>query len=147
MNFFNRGIPKNSIIVFDMDNTLTDELGATVRPGIRKLLEELANNYKLVLWTNSTKSRAYFILKEHNLRKYFQRFIYREDYDPKEKGKFKNVKSIGAKFIIDDDPNEIDYNQKKGIKGYKISAYRKTMTEKDFSDEITAILKCIQKGK
>jgi FMN phosphatase YigB (HAD superfamily) len=70
-------------IVFDMDNTLTDDTGATVRPGMVGLLENLiAKGHKLALFTNSTKQRALLILRENGLRKYFSSITCREDYDP-----------------------------------------------------------------
>ena len=37
-------------IIFDMDNTLVDEFGATVRPGMRALLNRLKKeNHVLIL--------------------------------------------------------------------------------------------------
>ena len=46
-------------IYFDLDNTLIDELGQAVRPGIIELLELFkANNLQLSIWTASTKARA-----------------------------------------------------------------------------------------
>jgi hypothetical protein len=36
-------------IAFDMDNTIADELGATVRPGIIAFLETLSQKHELVL--------------------------------------------------------------------------------------------------
>ena len=54
------------IIVFDMDNTLTDELGATLRSGIIVFLERLKKEkHELKLWTNSKKERALSILNDH----------------------------------------------------------------------------------
>jgi phosphoglycolate phosphatase-like HAD superfamily hydrolase len=73
-------------IVFDLDNTLVDALGSTVRPGIAELLGRLhREGHSLILWTNSRKERAQEILRLHNLRRLFQACIYREDYDPAER--------------------------------------------------------------
>jgi predicted HAD superfamily phosphohydrolase YqeG len=46
-------------IYCDLDNTLIDELGQTVHPGIFELLNSFkANNQQLSIWTASTKARA-----------------------------------------------------------------------------------------
>lgn len=53
-------------IVFDMDNTLFDELGRWPRPGIRELLERLRKDgHTLALWTSSTAMRARSLLADH----------------------------------------------------------------------------------
>ena len=55
-------------IVFDMDNTLVDEVGSTLRPGIIDFLVNLKNmDLNLILWTNSSKERAKTILYNHKL--------------------------------------------------------------------------------
>jgi len=60
------------VIVFDMDNTLVDEFGSSVRPGIVDLLKRLRQSgITLVLWTNSRRDRAREILRIHDLHKYF----------------------------------------------------------------------------
>ena len=75
------------VIVFDMDDTLADEFGSALRPGIRELLERLrGDGHTLVLWTNSRRTRARDILRLHDLNRYFSSFVFREDYDPLEKG-------------------------------------------------------------
>jgi len=43
-------------IAIDMDNTIIDELGSTLRPGIINFLEELAARHELILWTNSRRN-------------------------------------------------------------------------------------------
>ena len=81
-------------IVFDMDNTLTDGLGAAIRPGIITLLERLkADGHILMLWTNSTKDRARYILHSHDLTKYLSNFVFRENYDPDSDGTPKDNKN------------------------------------------------------
>ena len=58
------------VIVFDMDNTLVDEFGSSVRPGIVDLLTKLRRGgITLIIWTNSRRDRAKEILRIHNLRK------------------------------------------------------------------------------
>ena len=130
---------KGSLIVFDMDNTLVDEFGATLRPGILSLLRVIHKDYSLVLWTNSTRDRAKTILREHALIQFFDKFIYREDYDPKNAGKQKDCTRLPAAFIIDDDPAEIAFNKKLGVPGYLISPYRKSASGRDFTEELMTI--------
>jgi beta-phosphoglucomutase-like phosphatase (HAD superfamily) len=91
----------------DMDNTLIDELGATVRPGIVGFLETLSKDRKLVLWTNSTKARAIQMLYAHGLREYFSRIIAREDYDPENRDLRKDLGKYDLDILIDDDPMKI----------------------------------------
>lgn len=119
-------------IVFDMDNTLVDEMGSTKRPNIDTLLQELyEQKHNLILWTSSTKERAKEILSHHNLNQYFERVITREQYDPNSKGIPKDCTKIKADILIDDDPKEIRYNQQKGVRSYQIPAYRQnTKTSK-----------------
>lgn len=46
-------------IYVDLDNTLIDELGQTVHPGIFELLDSFkAKNQQLSIWTASTKARV-----------------------------------------------------------------------------------------
>jgi hydroxymethylpyrimidine pyrophosphatase-like HAD family hydrolase len=113
-------------IVFDMDNTLTDEFGATVRPGMRKLLARLLRDgHELFLWTNSKRQRAVDILNSHNLRRFFKTCLFREDYDPEEKGLLKDIRRIRGDWLIDDDPAETRHAQSTGRRAFTISAYRK----------------------
>ena len=117
------------VIVFDMDNTLADEFGATLRPGMVALLERLLREkHTLVLWTNSKRDRARQILRSHELQQYFSTSIFRENYDPHEKGVPKDIRKIKGDFLIDDDPAEIAYVRSIGKKGFCISAYRKGST-------------------
>ncbi|MDH5656588.1 MAG: HAD family hydrolase [Spirochaetia bacterium] len=113
-------------IVVDMDNTLTDEFGSTARPGIHDFLKSLLKSeHELILWTNSTAERARTIIAEHELRNYFNTFIFREDYDPQNTGKHKDIGSVSADIIIDDDPQEIKAAQHSKKIGILISPFRK----------------------
>jgi len=113
-------------IVIDMDNTLTDEFGSSTRPGIVEFLQKLKNEgHVLLLWTNSTKERAVSILSDHKLNLFFSKFIFREDYDPKNIGLNKDIRNIKGDILIDDDPNEINYMKKINKKGILITSYRK----------------------
>ncbi len=105
-------------IVFDMDNTLVDELGQELRPGITNLLEVLAaEGHELVLWTSSTRRRARIILAEHGLERHFRTFLFREDYDPDNRGLPKDIRDIDAHVLIDDDPKQVRFLEELGAKG------------------------------
>jgi FMN phosphatase YigB (HAD superfamily) len=114
------------VIVFDMDNTLVDELGSSVRPGIVALLQRLrTDGHTLVLWTNSRRERAMQILLEHDLKRHFRACICREDYDPDEQDVPKDIRRIKGDILVDDDPHAIAYVQAIGRKGFLIRPYRK----------------------
>ena len=133
-----------------MDNTLIDEFGSTVRPGITNFLKTLKKkNIHLYLWTNSTKLRAKEILLLHNLHHYFEKFIYREDYDPLNKGMYKDIRKIGGQLLIDDDPAEIQFVTKLGCKGFLIKPYRKNSKAPiaDYQAEYDAITRIIHDTK
>jgi hypothetical protein len=67
-------------IVFDMDNTLADEQGATLRPGIKELLSDpQKRKHSLVLWILFLKIKLvlictclgrqdFFLLKDRDLQ-------------------------------------------------------------------------------
>ncbi len=134
-------------IVIDMDNTLTDLNGKHVRPGIEALLKLLINDrHTLVLWTNSPKMRAMDILRDNQLMKYFSEFIYREDYDPSNRGLNKDIGEIGADLIIDDDPAEIEYNKKKKKRGILVRSYMSASTKME-PDEYKVIYEQVKKRK
>jgi len=112
-------------IAIDLDNTIIDELASTLRPGIINFLEKVSVNNELILWTNSKRIRAIEILDYFNLRKYFVKIISRENYDPDEKGIRKDIEKYNYDIIIDDDIEEIEYNEKNGKVGILVEAYRK----------------------
>lgn len=134
------------IIVFDMDNTLTDEMGSSLRPGIISLLQKLVKEkFELKLWTNSKKDRAISILKEHKLEQYFSQFIFRENYDLEDKGIRKDIRKVGGEILIDDDPKEIQYVKSIGKHGFLISSFRKGKTVKE--NELEEVYKFIEGKK
>ena len=112
-------------IAIDMDNTIIDELGSTLRPGIIDFLEELSSRHELILWTNSKRIRTMEILNHFALRKYFSKIITRENYDPNEVDLPKNISKHNIDIIIDDDIEEINFNKNNGKKAILISSYRK----------------------
>ena len=130
-------------IAIDMDNTIIDELGSTLRPGIINFLEKLSKNNELILWTNSRRIRTMEILEHFNLRNYFVKLITRENYDPEEKGLRKNIEEYNFDIIIDDDIEEIKYNENKGKIGILVNAYRKN--KKIEEDELNKIIIRINK--
>ena len=134
-------------IVIDMDNTLTDLNGKHVRPGIETLLQMLINDrHTLVIWTNSPRARAMDILRENQLVTYFSQFIYREDYDPSNRGLHKDIGKIGADLIIDDDPAEIDFNRKKKKRGILVRSFMSASTKME-PDEYKKIYSQVKKRK
>ena len=134
------------VIVFDMDNTLVDEFGSSVRPGIVDLLKRLRQSgITLVLWTNSRRDRAKEILRIHDLRKYFTTCIFREDYDPAEKGIRKDIRRVKGDVLVDDDPDEIAYVKSLGKTGVLIRSFRKGSTSDIL--EISHIYSAIVKPK
>jgi len=116
-------------IVFDMDNTLIDEFGSAVRPGMTDLLEALrGEGHVLVLWTNSRRQRAMDILRDLDLRRHFSKCICREDYDPEERDIPKDIRKIGGDILIDDDPALVAHVESTGRRGILITPYRKGRT-------------------
>ena len=124
-----------------MDNTIIDELGQTLRPGILNFMEKISEKHELVLWTNSKRLRTLEILEHFGLRKYFIKIITRENYDPEEKGIKKDISEYNYDVIVDDDIEEIEYNKKKGKTGILVEAYRKG--KKMDETELEKILKII----
>jgi len=112
-------------IAIDMDNTIIDELGAALRPGIINFLEELSKRHELVLFSNSRRIRAMEILDHFDLRKYFIKIVSRENYDPEEKGLMKDIGMFDCDILIDDDTAEIEYTEDKGKMGILVEPYRK----------------------
>ncbi|MDR2194907.1 MAG: HAD family hydrolase [Treponema sp.] len=115
-------------IAIDMDNTIIDEFGSTLRPGIVYFLEKISERNDLILWTNSKRLRAMEMLAYFNVRKYFSKIISRENYDPEDKGLRKDMRKYNCDILIDDDREEIEYNRKNGKTGILIESYRKNKT-------------------
>lgn len=113
------------IVVFDMDNTLTDDFGQRVRPGIVGLLEDLAaDGFTLALWTQSTRLRARRILDGHDLTRHFRTFVFREDYDPENQNVRKDIRRIDGSFLVDDDPDHVRHVKGLGLDGYVVRSFR-----------------------
>jgi len=129
-------------IYFDLDGTLVDENGESLRPGIRTFLDTLcANAIMLSLWTASTEERAVSVLDEFNLRTYFTNIVAREHYDPYAEGYGKDIRYLDGDILIDNDPKHIEFAQSIGKQGFLLSTYVKG-TPVD-SSEIEEILRDI----
>jgi hypothetical protein len=126
-------------IAIDMDNTLIDEFGSTIRPGIVDFLEKLSQRHSLVLWTNSTKARAIDMLYRFNLRNFFEKIIAREDYYDGDAFMPKDLRRFCLDIIIDDDPEEIDFNASHNKTAILVESYRKGKTVNH--DELNNIMK------
>ena len=125
-------------IAIDMDNTIIDEFGSTLRPGILNFLEEVSARHKLILWTNSKRIRAMEIIDHFDIRKHFTKIISRENYDPGEIGTRKDIGQYDYDILIDDDPEEIKYNESRGKTGILVETYRKNkkVNENEFQEII-----------
>ena len=116
-------------IVFDLDNTLSDEMGKNSRPGIEELLEKLkSDGHRLSVWTSSTRKRALIVLNDLGLRKYFTDFIFREDYDPENLGVIKDIRRVNGDCLIDDDPKHVNFTKSVGKKAFLVRSYRGGLT-------------------
>ncbi|CAK0775415.1 FCP1 homology domain-containing protein [uncultured Gammaproteobacteria bacterium] len=125
-------------IAFDMDNTLFDEFGREVRPGIASLLLDLKKDgHELVLWTSSTRARAHQILGWHDFAAYFSAIYCREDYDPDNKGAIKELSRFGIDAIIDDDPKHCAAAQASGHIGVQVVSFRGGTSAR--AEEMTAV--------
>jgi len=112
-------------IAIDMDNTIIDEFGSTLRPGILDFLEDISARHELILWTNSKRIRAMEIIEHFDIRKYFTKIISRENYDPQEIDLRKDISQYDYDILIDDDPEEIKYNESRGKTGILVETYKK----------------------
>ena len=113
------------VIVFDMDNTLVDEFGRGLRPGIMDLILKLEKDgHQLVLWTSSTRKRAKWILAEQGLKAHFSEAVFREDYDPENSGLPKDIRQVAGTFLVDDDPKQINFVRGVKLQGFLIAPYR-----------------------
>ena len=129
MQQFGKSI-NNKKVVFDLDHTLIDEKGESVRPGIFKLLTSLKNNgVELILWTASFKERSEPILQKLGLSIYFDKFVYREDYNTDSRrwiSVSKDIRVTNGDILVDDSQKQVDYVNSIGLVGYKMTPYAST---------------------
>jgi len=114
-------------IYFDLDNTLIDELGETVRPGMFELLDSFkANTLQLSIWTASTKNRAEPIIQNLGLASYFTSFVYRNDYDPDAtfaKTQAKDIRFGDGDMLVDDSKRHCDFTESIGLRAFKVTPF------------------------
>ena len=114
-------------IYFDLDNTLIDELGQTVRPGMFELLDSFkANNVSMAIWTASVRKRSKPILDNLNLSHYFSDVVYRDDYDPEAtfgSSSPKRIDALGGDILVDDSQFQCDYVNSVGKIGFKVTPF------------------------
>jgi len=129
MQQFGKSI-NNKKVVFDLDHTLIDEKGESVRPGIFELLTSLKNNgVELILWTASFKERSEPILQKLGLSIYFDKFVYREDYNTDSRrwiSVSKDIRVTNGDILVDDSQKQVDYVNSIGLVGYKMTPYAST---------------------
>lgn len=114
-------------IYFDLDNTIVDETGDNVRPGMRALLASFKHHgVQLSVWTASVRERAEPILYNHKLKDYFTDMVCREDYDADAswgKSRPKDIRFGDGDMLIDDSHNHIDFVKSIGLQGFRITPY------------------------
>lgn len=111
-------------VYFDLDNTLVDDDGEVLRPGILDLLEQLAEGgVMLSLWTASTEERASEILERFDLGRFFSHSVFRDDYDPNLENFPKDIRYQNGDILVDDDPRHIKFVESIGLKGFLISPF------------------------
>lgn len=66
-------------LVFQTEERILKE-GVELKKGVRELLNYLKdNNYGIALATSSTAERAFSIMNHHDIKKYFEAFVFAED--------------------------------------------------------------------
>jgi len=126
----NEAPTKTKKVVFDVDHTLIDEKGESVRPGIVELLKSLRDNgVELAVWTASFKARSEPILRNLGLIEYFSDFTYREDYNTDSRRWIsvpKDIRKTNGDILVDDSQKQVDYVNSTGLIGYKMTPYAST---------------------
>ncbi len=134
-------------IAFDLDETLgitlTDSnsvIGFHIRDGCTELLERLKTRYHLVLWTVSTRIYLNKVLC-FGLADYFQETWSWDEIS----GKWKDIRRINVKFLIDDSEYHREAAKKYGLESNYIiiPAYGSKEDQKDsllWARQVKAIL-------
>ena len=114
-------------IYFDLDNTIIDETGNKVRPGMHELLASFKRHgVQLSIWTASVRERAEPILCKLRLKDYFTDIVCRDDYDPDAswgRTKPKDIRFGDGDMLIDDNHNHVDFVKSIGRQGFRITPY------------------------
>jgi len=136
-------------IYFDLDGTLVDEEGDSLRPGIRELLDALCTDgIVLSLWTASSEERAIELLARFQLTAYFSNVIAREHYDPNGEGLGKDIRYLDGDVLVDDDPKHIAYVRSIGKQGLLVASYARDRRPAESElDELWRSIGAIAVGK
>ena len=122
-------------IYFDLDETVIDEEGDEVRPGVRSLFEKLLiDGHQLSLWSASTEERGTELLAQHGLSGIFRNTVFREDYDPNREGYGKDIRYRCGDLLVDDSPAQVEFVQSLGKKGLLVPSFR-TELKKHWIDD------------
>ena len=121
-------------VYFDLDDTIVDDSGELLRPGIMELFNKLvAHNVMISLWTASEEERAMEMVRKFGLEKYFTHYVFREDYDPFAENLPKDIRYNNGDILIDDNPDYIKYVKSIGLKGILISPCSRNSTKEELS--------------
>jgi hypothetical protein len=123
----NKALPyrgKTIHIYFDLDETILDEVGVDLRPGIRSLLEKLTSDgHKISLWSASTQDRGLDFLSLHGLATFFRSTVFRDDYDPGCEGHPKDIRFGNGDMLVDNDLAQVEFVQSIGKQGLHVASY------------------------
>ena len=112
------------LIVFDLDYTLVDRFGTSVRPGVEDLFQRLAAaGHGLALWTAASRYRTENIFAFHDLGRYFDPVVCRDDPLSTQAEGRKDIHLIGGGFLVDDEAERIDYVRGLGLDGFLVVPY------------------------
>ena len=111
-------------IYVDLDETIADEAGVDLRPGIRSLLEKLTRDgHRLSVWSSSTEERGLDLLKLHGLDTFFQTKVFRDDFDPCCEGHSKDIRFGDGDMLVDNDLYHVQFVQSIGKKGLHVASF------------------------
>ena len=79
------------------------------------------------------------------MKRFFSGFTFREDYDPDNEGKPKDIREVDGNFLVDDDPKQIDFVRSVGKHGFLITDYWKESLANPA--ELEKLHKAIQKAR
>ena len=112
------------MVVFDLDYTLVDRYGTSVRPGVEDLLQHLAvAGHGLALWTAASRYRTENIFAFHDLGRHFDPIVCRDDPLSVQAGGRKDIRRIGGRFLVDDESDQIEYVRGLGLDGFLVAPY------------------------
>jgi len=114
--------PRRKRIAFDLDETLgvpqidgAEIVGFRFREGCVELLQRLEKDFELILWTVGSRRYVEKIVA-FGLRKFFPEVYAWEDISTS----WKDVRRIGADYLIDDSPHHFEEARKNGLTAHYI---------------------------